>query len=63
MLLTRLLAKIEAALAAVAFAEAGEADTAREIMEQAGTDEPGERRKDERTVDQPGHRAPLAKHS
>lgn len=58
--LSKWLAKLEAALAAVAFAEAGEAETARQMMEQAGKDLPAGRPEPERRVE-PGRRA-LAKH-
>jgi hypothetical protein len=62
MSLPRWLARLEAVLAAVAFAEAGEPETARQMVEQAGKDEPAERPERDRTVE-PGRRAPLAKHS
>jgi len=40
----KLLEKIEALMAAVAFAEEGEAEAAREIMAEAGLAEPGDSR-------------------
>jgi hypothetical protein len=54
----RWIARIEAALAAVAFAEEGESETAKRILAEAAEAGPQEER--EPKVD-PRHRAPLAK--
>ena len=62
--MNRLLRKIEAALAAVAFAEEGDADTARRIMTEAGTDQMADPQR--KQADSPpglSPRAPLAKGS
>lgn len=55
-----LLAKLEALMTAVAFAEEGEAETARQIVAEAEKADRTDREKDERRIDT-GHRAPLAK--
>jgi hypothetical protein len=62
--MNRLLRKIEAALAAVAFAEEGDADTARRIMAEAGTDQMADpQRKQADSASGLSPRAPLAKGS
>jgi hypothetical protein len=55
-----LLAKIEALLTAVAFAEEGEAETARQIVAEAGMEDRAEREEHERLIDA-GRHAPAAK--
>jgi hypothetical protein len=46
----KLLRKLEAAMTAVAFAEEGDAETARRIMAEVGRDEAGETREDKPTL-------------
>jgi len=59
----RLLKKLEATMAAVAFAEQGEAETARQIVAEADRDEPAAR-KGRQPALRPGYRGtPLAKGS
>jgi hypothetical protein len=58
----RLLSKIEALLVAVAFAEEGEAETARQIVAEAeaGSEDAGDHEESGRML-RPGRHAPLAK--
>jgi len=58
----RLFEKLTNALAAVAFAEEGEADTARELLAEAGPDEPRDR-EEEAPLLHPRRHPPLAKSS
>jgi hypothetical protein len=62
MILRRLLSKIEALMVAAAFAEEGEAETARRIAAEAGTDDAGHHEESAPVLD-PGRRVRLAKSS
>jgi hypothetical protein len=59
----RLLKKIESALTAAAFAEEGEAETAREILREAGAEENADPERRRPLVRPGGPAAPLAKGS